>query len=297
MQLTMSEAKFDKKAVRQMLLEEDKFLADIFAIMPLPKHELVKQNCLPSEEKKSTEQVKMVTVPGKKAKKAKTFEDLHTRLEGLTGVKKLDYKQKLLKKKLKNRIKKKLKKEERMLQKKLSRTEHNAAGSSEINTDDTEVPKIPKPKPVFNSQGKMVFSKFDFSEIGMKKKLPKSENNPKKILQQLEEKKEKLKQLEESGDKEKIEEIKEKDAWKAALAKANGEKVKDDPELLKRSIKRREKKKKQSAKKWDARLENVQKSKQERQDKRRENIMKRKKEKKLNKLKKAAKKGRVIPGF
>lgn len=55
--------------------------------------------------------------------------------------------------------------------------------------------------------------------------------------------------------------------------------------------------KKQSGKKWNARLENVQKSHQERQDKRRENIMKRKREKKVNKLKKAAKKGRVIPGF
>lgn len=73
--------------------------------------------------------------------------------------------------------------------------------------------------------------------------------------------------------------------------------VKDDPDLLKRTIKRNEQKKKHSANKWNSRIENVQKSMQERQEKRRENIMKKKKEKKQNKLKKAAKKGRIIPGL
>lgn len=168
---------------------------------------------------------KIFTVPGKTVQRAKTFVELHTKLEQLKGVKKLDHKQRLLKKNLKNRIKKKTKREERILQQKLARMEQNAADCNKIKVENGEVLKIPKPKPVFNSQGKMVFSKFDFSEIGVKKKLPKSENNPKKILQQLEEKKEKLKYLEESGDKEKAEEIKEKDAWKAALARANGEKV------------------------------------------------------------------------
>jgi len=136
----------------------------------------------------------------------------------------LDYKQKLLKKNLENRMKKKTKKEERLLQKKLARTEQNAAGGNKIKTEnETEISKIPKAKPVFNPDGKMVFNKFDFSEIGVKKKLPK--NDLKKTLQQLQQKKEKLKQLEESGDKEKAEDIKERDTWKSALARANGEKV------------------------------------------------------------------------
>lgn len=73
--------------------------------------------------------------------------------------------------------------------------------------------------------------------------------------------------------------------------------IKDDPELLKRTIKRKEQKQKFNTKKWNSRIDNVHKSMQERQDKRQENIMKRKKEKKLNKLRKAAKKGRIIPGF
>lgn len=168
---------------------------------------------------------KLFTAPGRKVERPQTFEELNKKLEELKGIKRLDYKQKLLKKNLKNRIKKKTRKEERMLQKKLVNMEKNGYDSSNIKTENGEVLKIPKPKPVFNSQGKMVFSKFDFSEIGVQKKLPKGENNPKKILQQLQEKKEKLKQLEESGDREKVEEIKEKDAWKAALAKASGEKV------------------------------------------------------------------------
>ncbi|EZA49103.1 Surfeit locus protein 6-like protein [Ooceraea biroi] len=272
----MSKA-FNKKEIYKKLLLEDEFISDIFSRTPLPVRVPVK------------------TVPTGKTKRAQTFEELHAKLEELKGVKKLDYKQKLLKKNLENRIKKKTKREERLLRKKRAKTEQNAAGGNKIKIEDEDTPKVPKPKPVFNSEGKMVFSKFDFSEIGVKKKLPKSD--PKKMLQQLQQKKEKLKQLEESGDKEKAEEMKEKDAWKSVLAKASGEKIKDDPELLKRTIKRKDQQKKHSAKKWNSRIENVQKSLQERQEKRQENIMKRKKEKKANKLKKAAKKGRVISGF
>jgi len=169
--------------------------------------------------------VKTFTVSGKKTKRARSFEELHAKLEELKSVKKLCYKQKLLKKTLKNRIKKKTKKEERLLQRKLAGIEENTISGSKIKTENEEVPKVPKPKPVFNSEGKMVFSKFDFSEIGVKKKLPKSQNDPKKVLQQLQQKKEKLKQLENLGEKEKAEDIREKDAWKSALAKASGEKV------------------------------------------------------------------------
>lgn len=287
---------FNKEAVHKILLTEDKFISDVFSVMPLPTRELVERSFLSTQKEQPSKKVKTFTVSDRKSKRAHTFEELHAKLEELKGVKKLDYKQKLLKKNIKNKIKKKSKRDERLLQKKLARTEQNAA-SSKIKTENEEIPKVPKPKPVFNSEGKMVFSKFDFSEIGIKKKLPKNENDPRKILQHLQQKKEKLKQLEESGEKEKVENIKEKDAWKSVLAKASGEKVKDDPDLLKRTIKRNEQKKKHSAKKWNSRIESVQKSIQGRQEKRKENIMEKKREKKTNKIKKAAKKGRVISGF
>lgn len=285
---------FDKKTMRQMLLTEDEFISQIFSITSFPKREAAGQNNSLQEEK-STKEVEPFTLLGRKTKRAQTFEELHAKLQELKSVKKLDYKQKLLKKNLKNKLKKKKTREERFLQKKLARTEQNAAGGNKAKIDNEEMPKVPKPKPVFNSEGKMVFSKFDFSEIGVKKKLPK--NDPKKMLHQLQQKKEKLKQLEQSGDKETADNIREKDAWKSALLRASGEKVKDDPELLKRSMKRKEQIKKQSVQKWKSRIENTQKSIQERQEKRRENIMKKKKEKKLNKLKKAAKKGRIVSGL
>lgn len=286
---------FNRKEAYKMLLTEDKFISNIFSITPLPMRTLEQNSSLKKDE--PVRKTKTFTVPNGKTERAHTFEELHAKLEELKGVKKLDYKQKHLKKALENKIKKKVKREERMLQKKLARTEQNASGGGKINhIENEDVPKVPKPKPVFNSEGKMVFSKFDFSEIGMKKKLPKNKNDPKKILQQLQQRKEKLKELEESGDKETAQDMKEKEVWKSALARANGEKVKDNPELLKRTIKRKDQKKKHSAKKWKSRSDSVQKSMQEKQEKRQENLMKRKKEKKANKLKKASKKGRIISG-
>ncbi|XP_014610779.1 PREDICTED: surfeit locus protein 6 homolog isoform X1 [Polistes canadensis] len=293
MQLKMAKA-FNVKLVKELLYEENQFISNIYSKIPMPMFELANQDEDENEEERDNIKTR---VPGKTTTRARSFEELHAKLEELKNVKKLGYKQKLLKKTLKNKIKKKTKKEERLMQKKLVRIEQQAAGSKMFNLETNGMPKIHKPKPVFNSEGKMVFSKFDFSEIGTKKKSLKSEKDPKKILQQLQQKSEKLKELEQSGEKDKVEEIKEKEAWKTALARANGEKVKDDPDLLKRTIKRQELQKKRNSKKWESRLESVQKSKQERQDKRQDNISKRKKEKKTNKLKKASKKGRIIPGF
>lgn len=115
------------------------------------------------------------------------------------------------------------KKKKQVTQKNITKTEQGVTGISKIKKEDSEIPKIPRPKPVFNSEGKMVFSKFDFSEIGTKKKPPKKD--VKKMLLELNQKKEKLKEMERSGETEKAEEIKEKDAWKSVLAKASGEKV------------------------------------------------------------------------
>lgn len=47
-----------------------------------------------------------------------------------------------------------------------------------------------------------------------------------------------MKQLELSEGSDKVNEVKDKLAWKNILKKAEGEKVKDDPALLKKSIKK-----------------------------------------------------------
>ncbi|XP_076233147.1 surfeit locus protein 6 [Calliopsis andreniformis] len=295
MQLKMSKS-FDHKLVKQLLQQENEFISQIFSKTPLPVSDLGTQGNIETSNTKTVIKAKVFPNIKGKVKRAQTFEELHAKLEGLKNVKRLGYKEKQLKKGLKNKIKKATKREQHLMKKKLMKIEQKA-GVTQIKKEDGETPKIPRPKPVFNSEGKMVFSKFDFSEIGTKKKLRKTEKDPKKILLQLKEKKQNLKEMEQSGATEKVQEIKEKEAWKTVLAKSSGQKVKDDPDLLKRSIKRKEQKKKSSAKKWESRLENVQKGLRERQEKRQENIMKKKKEKKLNKLKKAAKKGRIIPGF
>jgi len=60
--------------------------------------------------------------------------------------------------------------------------------------------------------------------------------------------------------------------WGNVMKKAEGTKIKDDPELLKRAIRREHTKKKKSAMEWAKRDEEVKTSKEQRQKKREENI-------------------------
>jgi Surfeit locus protein 6/60S ribosome biogenesis protein Rrp14 len=64
-------------------------------------------------------------------------------------------------------------------------------------------------------------------------------------------------------------------SWKAAVSKAAGEKVHDNPKLLKQSIKREKKRQQKNAKKWKERDLTVAKAKAEKQSKRTENIKER----------------------
>ena len=171
-----------------------------------------------------------------------------------------------------------------------------------VKTETTFASKIIlKQKPIYNSEGKMVFSKFDFSESGVKtaalSRKDKDERDPRKILKKIEKQNEQFKEMVEEGNLEKATEMKEKLAWNRALTKAEGLKVKDDPELLKKTIKKEFKKKERSKKKWESRIDAIKHRQDDRQKKRTENIEARKKQVKLNKLKKAVKKGRIIPGF
>lgn len=204
--------------------------------------------------------------------------------------KKLGYKDKLLKKGLKNRALKKQKKDDRRGRKNLISTSVD---------HDREFENKPKPlKPIYNSEGKMVFSRFDFSESGFKGKVKgREDRDPHKILRKIEKQNEKLKELELKGETEKLTEIREKIAWNNALSRCEGVKVKDNPTLLKKTIKKEIKRKQKSKKNWATRMEGIKNQQEERQKKRMENIEARKKHVKMNKLKRAAKRGRIIPGF
>lgn len=91
-------------------------------------------------------------------------------------------------------------------------------------------------------------------------------------------------------DAEKRKEIEEKDRWLTARKKVQGEKVRDDANLLKKTLKRKEKLKDKSGKEWDGRIEGVRAGKEMRQKKRDENLRKRK-EDKGSKGKKSGSKG------
>merc|ERR1712025_529590 len=107
----------------------------------------------------------------------------------------------------------------------------------------------------------------------------------------------KIKMWEEKGRKEKAAKIENNIAWDKALNKAQGEKVKDDVGLLKKSIKKQKQIKTSSKKKWEKRADEVKNKESAFVEKRETNLNKRIKEKKDKKMKKLAAKGRHVPGF
>lgn len=105
-----------------------------------------------------------------------------------------------------------------------------------------------------------------------------------------------------SYDEEKRKDIQEKDLWLNAKKRAQGEKVFDDVNLLKKSLKRQQKQKDKSKQEWKERLTNVTEGKEKRQKKREENLKARRdskgvKSKKKGAPKKGGKKPAKRPGF
>ncbi|KAF2273929.1 SURF6-domain-containing protein [Westerdykella ornata] len=125
----------------------------------------------------------------------------------------------------------------------------------------------------------------------------KGKSDVKTALEAAEKKRARLSALDEAKRKD----IEEKDAWLNAKKRAQGEKVHDDPALLRKSVKRLEKQKAKSKQEWKDRLTSVQKSQEARQKKREANLKKRKEEKgnkgSKGKGKKPAKKVKKRPGF
>lgn len=163
--------------------------------------------------------------------------------------------------------------------------------------------KAAKPQPapaVFNRDGLMVFSKFELADTAVgaepKPQARPGKNKKQQLVRQLENQQEKMRSLEER-DPNLAQQAKKKQQWNRALDRAQGLKVRDDPELLKASLKRHEKRRQQSRKKWQARTETVQQRQEERQQKRRNNIKARKQAKLQGKMKRLKKKGRLVAGF
>ena len=154
---------------------------------------------------------------------------------------------------------------------------------------------LPKNKGVKTEKG-VVFSKFDFKDDMAPAEVKKT-IDPKAALNKVKKEKEMIKMWEDKGRLEKASKIENSIAWDKALNKAQGEKVKDDVGLLKKSIKKQKQLKTSSKKKWDKRAEEVKNKESAFVDKREGNMAKRKKEVKDKKMKKLTAKGRHVPGF
>lgn len=88
--------------------------------------------------------------------------------------------------------------------------------------------------------------------------------------------------------------LKEKKLWKSALEKCEGNKVRDDPKLIEKTMKRKKKLKSKRASAWADRKKNVEKRIQHKQEKREKHIKERKQMKKDKKTKLLKKKGRIL---
>ncbi|KAK6759716.1 hypothetical protein RB195_021342 [Necator americanus] len=146
------------------------------------------------------------------------------------------------------------------------------------------------------------FSKFDFlvKSDGKKKRLSTSEKKQKftgkdykSLINKVEKREEKLKKIRDV-EPEKAMQVENEIKWNRAVNKAQGVKVKDNIELLKKGLKRKEKLKEKRKENWLNREKNVEREKAKKQEKRKENLQKRIDDKKKNKLKGLKKKGRVL---
>ncbi|XWS53727.1 hypothetical protein CRYUN_Cryun10bG0025400 [Craigia yunnanensis] len=97
-------------------------------------------------------------------------------------------------------------------------------------------------------------------------------------------------------DPEKGEVIAKKHSWKAAMDRAAGVKVHDDPKLLKHSIWKEKKRHQKNVEKWNERVETTEKLKAGKQQKRSENIADKIHQKKMRRIAKREKK-LLRPGF
>lgn len=167
------------------------------------------------------------------------------------------------------------------------------------------IPKEPKivrtpAKTTETVKSSISFGRFEFNsdeqietKSKKKKKFESKENQLKKTLKQMKNEEEEIKRLEEENPTESKEILRSKH-WKSALAKAKGEKVRDNVQLLKKTLKKEQKRKERAAKKWKVKKSETDKRMKERQEKRQTNLQKRKDEKKAKIKKRLIKKGRLI---
>ena len=278
------------------------YISSFLGAIHIPQHKKIEEDILDDdhEDGETIEEKEKRVKPGETTR-ADTREELKERLQSklqeLRGNKTGDSKkaEKKLKKKLAKVEKKKKEAEE--LKQKLMKVGRNAGKKGNLLKGAEDLGATAVKKPGIKTEKGVVFSKFDFKDEMNTKKEVKKNLDPQAALTKIKKSKEKIKMWEEKGRSEKASKIENNIAWENAIGKAQGEKVKDDVTLLKKSIKKQKQIKSSNKKKWDKRSEEIKSKETAFVEKREGNLNKRIKEKKEKKMKKLVAKGRHVPGF
>ncbi|VDN59247.1 unnamed protein product [Dracunculus medinensis] len=115
----------------------------------------------------------------------------------------------------------------------------------------------------------------------------------KRLLEKADKRMERIEAIREKNP-EKASHIEENIRWNKSFRRVEGQKIKDDPDLLRKSLLRKQKMKEIRRKKWDKRIQFTERKQALKQEKRMSNIQKRKESIKMKKLQKARKKGRIL---
>jgi len=290
------------RSSKQRLKADHDYIVSFLAAMHIPNHKKDEEGeeFEEDEDGSETKEEKEKRIkPGGTSRAASSQElrdKLQAKLEELRGRKlgaNESKRQKKMKRKLLSIEKKKLADEE--LKQKLMTIGKNAGNLNKVINKEVESMGAKVTKPGVKTEKGVVFSKFDFKD-DMAPKEVKKKLDPQAALDKIKKSKDKIKLWEEKGKTEKAQNIGTKIAWENALGKAQGEKVKDDEFLLKKSIKKQKQIKNSSKKKWDSRAEGVKAKEKAFVEKREGNMMKRKKEKKAKVMKTLVAKGRHVPG-
>ncbi|XP_055326513.1 surfeit locus protein 6 homolog [Sitodiplosis mosellana] len=309
--------KFDKQQVRRILEFENEFISTLFDSFEVP--DSIEDKTIDDQYLlKTMEKVGKLKPNARKSKKStedgQSSVDLEQRLEIIRNKmqsKKTKPSARAIEKKRQKKLKKskELKKKlisvaksiknEKIKEGKSANTSFAEADSNGVDVKPDIKPDI-KPAKVFNEEGKMVFSKFEFAAQASRAKKTKKDKtikDPKLLLKKLKKEKEQINELVLQGEVDKAEELKKSIAWQKAFDKTEGKKVKDNVSLLHKTLHRKKVDKKKSKEQWKEREKKLEEKKEGKAKKREENINKKKDEKKKHKLKKAAKRGRIIAGY
>jgi len=284
--------KFNEGKIRANFETEDEFITSL--LMFLPRNQQSESLLGDQTQKKADTDGKLSHMREQKPElfgsetRVKNYEELRERIQ-----QKL---QKFKKSNKKGGLTKEERMEERRLKKKADitrRKEMKLKKQTHAKVDVNGSAEHKEGKIAGKKEGKTVFSKFDFNEK-LEWKNESKKKDKQQQLKQLEENKVKVAELKKKGEHK---QVVEEAAWQKAMNLSEGKKVIDDPELIKKSMKKRKHKREKSIKEWDNRVKQQELTKEKAQEKRNKNIKYRKDEKKARLAKKLVKHGRMVPGF